>query len=104
MSQRGVLYQWTGPVGKHFDRLSVPQVKGLAAFSLGLGLARQCSLGAVAGKLAELGGRETVERRLRRFLSNDNLELASGCQQWAGWVLGRLPQGGRWTRPACRNI
>ena len=70
MSQRRVLYQWTAMVRNHLAGLSLPQVKSLAAFSLGLGLAQRCALGAVSGKLSMLGRGETVERRLRRFISN----------------------------------
>ena len=48
MSQRKVLYQWTAMVSNHFAELSLAQVKTLAAFSLGLGLAQRCALGAVS--------------------------------------------------------
>ena len=94
MSQRRVLYQWTAMVRNHFAGLSLPQVKSLAAFSLGLGLAQRCALGAVSGKLSMLGRGETVERRLRRFISNPNLELAGCCQMLSRWVLGSLKSRG----------
>ena len=94
MSQRRVLYQWTAMVRNHLAGLSLPQVKSLAAFSLGLGLAQRCALGAVSGKLSMLGRGETVERRLRRFISNPNLELAGCCQMLSRWVLGSLKSRG----------
>ena len=90
MSQREVLYQWTAMVRKHFLGLSLLQVKTLAAFSLGLDLARRCALGAVAERLPALGRAETVERRVRRFTGNPKLELAAGCQMLSRWVLGSL--------------
>ena len=94
MSQRGVLYQWTAVVAKRFETLTLPQVKALAAFSLGLGLAQRCALSAVAGKLYSLGNVETVERRLRRFTGNSNLELAGCCQMLSRWALGSLKAKG----------
>ena len=90
MSQRGVLYQWTVVVAKRFETLTLPQAKALAAFSLGLGLAQRCALSAVAGKLYSVGNVETVERRLRRFIGNSNLELAGCCQMLSRWALGSL--------------
>ena len=94
MNQRRALYQWTDLVRNHFEGLSRPQVKNLAAFSLGLGLAQRCSLGAVAGKLSILGRGETVERRLRRFVSNPNLELSDCCQMLSRWALDSLRSRG----------
>lgn len=94
MSLQRALYQWTGMVGKHFSELSRPQVKVLAAFSLGLGLSQRCALGAVSAKLPQLGRTETVERRLRRFIRSPRLELAGSCQQLSRWALSILKSKG----------
>jgi hypothetical protein len=44
MSQRMALYQWTNTVAHYLPGLRTPQSKVLAAFSLGMALARRCTL------------------------------------------------------------
>jgi hypothetical protein len=48
MSRLPGLYQWNDVVGKRFPRLSKPMAACLALWSLGMIVARSCSLTAVA--------------------------------------------------------
>lgn len=67
MSRHPQLYHWTGMVSSHFPHLSKPLAAGLALWSLGMILARSCSLTAVAGLLAPWLAQpfHTVRERLR---------------------------------------
>lgn len=63
------VYQWTADVTTHLPHLSKPQATVLALWSLGMVLARSCSLSAVTGLLAALLGRKeaAVRQQLREF-------------------------------------
>ena len=63
------VYQWTQEVATHLPHLSKPQAAVLALWSLGMVLARSCSLTAVTGVLAALLERRenTVRQQLREF-------------------------------------
>jgi len=84
------LYHWKQSIAKRFSFLSKPQSYGLALFSLGVTLARCCSLPRVSELLWWLGKADTVERRLQRFLANPQIEWKEGCRCLAQWVLGHL--------------
>jgi hypothetical protein len=90
MSQQQALYQWRQHVAHHLPHLSKPQAGGLAAFSLGLALARRCTLSVVAEALTCLGKPDTVERRLQRFLSNPRLAWQPSMAAMAAWFLRSL--------------
>ena len=91
MSQRKTLYHWFRTVAKEMDHLSLPQARGLAAFSFGLARSQRCSLAAVSRSLGILGKPDTVERRFQRFLANPRLELAPGCRNLSRWAIEALP-------------
>jgi hypothetical protein len=63
------VYQWTAEVTTHLPHLSKPQATVLALWSLGMVLARSCSLTAVTAVLAALLGRkdDAVRQQLREF-------------------------------------
>jgi hypothetical protein len=67
MPRNPELNQWIDTVAMRFPSLSKPQAFGLALWSLGVILARSCSLTAVADLLAPLLGQpfNTVRERLR---------------------------------------
>ena len=67
MSRHPQRYPWTDVVSSHFPHLSKPLAAGLAWWSLGMIIARSCSLTAVAGILAPLLSQpfNTVRERLR---------------------------------------
>lgn len=81
-----VLYQWIETVGTHFTNLKKWQAVGLALFSYGVVLAEKSQVGKVAEALAMVGRIPSVERRLRRWLSNDDIEIGRCCAAWIGWV------------------
>ena len=81
-----VLYQWMEQVEKHFPNLKKWQAVGLALFSYGVVLSEQCQVSKVAEKLGAIGRIPTVERRLRRWLANDKINVEVSCQAWVKWV------------------
>ncbi len=81
------LCQWAKEIAKHFWGLSKPQVFNLAAFSLGIIVARDCRLAIVAEHLALLGKPGTVERRLQRLLDNHLNDMKKCFRWWAIWVV-----------------
>jgi hypothetical protein len=81
------LYHWQRVVRRAFGFLGCWQVLGLALYSYGVVVARQCAPSRVAEKLALLGKADTVQRRLERFLHNSRIDWQHCCQAWSGWVL-----------------
>ena len=90
MNQPIVISHWLKAVSSALGFLTKPQAKVLAAFSLGVSLARSCALHAVADKLFALGKPDTVERRLQRWLDNEHLDWKPGCADLSRWVLSSL--------------
>jgi hypothetical protein len=66
---------------------------GLALYSYGVVLARQCAPSRVAEKLSGVGKADRVQRRLERFLHNSRIDWQACCVAWSGWVLSHY--GGR---------
>ncbi len=60
---------------------------GLALYSYGVVLARQCAPSRVAEKLPLAGKADRVQRRLERSLDNERIDWQACCQAWAKWVL-----------------
>jgi hypothetical protein len=60
---------------------------GLALYSYGVVLARQCAPSRVAEKLPLVGKADTVQRRLERWLANERIDWQRACQAWSRWVL-----------------
>jgi hypothetical protein len=85
-----ILYHWSKEISKQFSHLSCPQARVLAAFSLGIALARRCTLSLVAERLWMIGKPDTVERRLQRFLANTRLLCDQACTALARWVFASL--------------
>src|SRR5258708_8266195 len=71
------------------------QVLGLAMYSYGVVLARECAPSKVSEKLALLGQAKTVQRRLERWLANGRIDWLKCCVAWSGFVLrhyvGEIP-------------
>lgn len=88
------LYQWQAQVRAAFRGWGCWQVLGLALYSYGVVLARQCAPSRVAETLGVVGKADTVQRPLERFLHNGRIDWQQGCQAWARWVLSRY-QGQR---------
>ena len=98
MSRPAELYQWKAQIAKHFPSLSQLLVLGLALWSLGMVLARSCSLTAIADWCScQLNqARNTVRERLRDTYREAKaksgkhrrqLDLATCWAPWLNWVL-----------------
>jgi hypothetical protein len=83
------LYQWNGEIRGIFRELGVWQALGLALYSYGVVLARECAPSKVAEHLGKVGKIKSVERRLERWLSNERLDWRRCCVAWSGFVLRR---------------
>ena len=70
------LHHWTNQIKSVFPNLSKPQAEVLAAFSFGIAKAKSRPLNAITRGLAFLGIPDTVETRLRRFISNPRIDMA----------------------------
>jgi len=81
-----LLYQWIKTVGRHFPTLKKWQATGLAIFSYGIVVAEACQVSKVAEGLALLGKIPSVERRLRRWLDKDEIEIGGCWESWVKWV------------------
>jgi len=62
------------------------QAKGLALFSYGIVLAEACQVSKVAEGLAWVGKIPTMEKRLKRWLDNEGIDLEGCWQAWVEWV------------------
>lgn len=82
-------YHWQGRVRQAFRFLGCWQILGLALYSYGVVLARQCAPSRVAEKLCFVGKADTVQRRLERFLDNERIDWQVCCRAWAKWVLSQ---------------
>lgn len=98
MSRHPALYQWNDIVGKRFPHLSKPMAACLALWSLGMIIARSCSLTAIAWAWVPiLGGKfYTIRERLRDLYregpakagkQRTQLELSTCWAPWLAWVI-----------------
>ena len=85
MNPVSIFYRWSQAIATGFSTLSKPQVGVLAALSYGITLGQSCVLGRVAEKLWWLGKADTEERRLQRWLANEQIDWKIGCQCLARW-------------------
>jgi hypothetical protein len=81
------LYHWQRAVRAAFGFLGCWQVLGLALYSYGVVLARQCAPSRVAEKLPLVGKADSVQRRLERWLDNERIDWQVCCRAWSRWVL-----------------
>jgi Transposase DDE domain len=94
MSRLPGLYQWNKFVGKRFPHLSKPMAACLALWSLGMILARSCSLTTVAWGLSPLLGEKfyTLRERLRDLYREALAKAGSQRREldvhacWAPWL------------------
>jgi hypothetical protein len=98
MSRLPGLYQWNDLVGKRFPNLSKPMAACLALWSLGMIVARSCSLTAIAWTWVPILKEKfnTVRERLRDLYreasakTGDNrceLDLGTCWAPWLSWVI-----------------
>ena len=84
------MYHRTNQIRSMFPNLSKPQAAVLAAFSFGIAKDEFRPLNAVA--LTFLGIPDTVEARLRRFISNPRIDMAESCERFARSVIRAPPR------------
>ena len=98
MSRLPALYQWNDIVGKRFPHLSKPMAACLALWSLGMIVARSCSLTAVAWAWVPILKEKfyTVRERLRDLYreapakagkQRSELDLSTCWAPWLTWVV-----------------
>ena len=98
MSRLPGLYQWNDVVGKRFPHLSKPMAACLALWSLGMIVARSCSLTAVAWAWVPILKEKfyTVRERLRDLYreapakagkQRSELDLSTCWAPWLAWVV-----------------
>lgn len=98
MSRLPALYQWNDVVAKGLPHLSKPMASCLALWSLGMILARSCSLTAIAWAWAPITNEKfyTVRERLRDLYREGpakagaqrcTLELSTCWAPWLRWVI-----------------
>src|SRR5215831_15341669 len=81
------LYQWMGKMREIFEGIGYWQVTGLALYSYGVIMARQCAPSKVAEHLGKVGKNSSQQRRLERFLSNERLNWSVCCRTWGRFIL-----------------
>lgn len=80
------LYEWTAELERQFKHLKKWQVRGLAVLSLGIIVTRCCVLAQMAEELAILGRISSVNKRLKRWVGNAEIDVLRCCEQWTQWV------------------
>jgi hypothetical protein len=83
------LYTWMSKIREIFRELGHWQVTGLALYSYGVVLARQCAPSKVAEYLGAVGKISSVQRRLERWLDNERIDWRTCCRAWSRFVLQR---------------
>jgi len=92
------LYQWNDTVAKRFPKLSKPMAAGLALWTLGMIVARSCSLTAVAWAWVPILSEKfyTLRERLRDWYRDSDakagdqrneLDLSTCWAPWLAWVI-----------------
>ena len=98
MTHLPALYQWNDIVGKRFPQMSKPMAACLALWSLGMIVARSCSLTAIAWAWVPILNEKfyTLRERLRDFYRNApakagdhrrELDLGTCWAPWLSWVV-----------------
>lgn len=81
-----LLYRWHDTIRSQFTCLGHWQSLGLALLSLGIAVSRQCNLSKIAEALPETGRLAAVEKRLKRWIGNEDINLTLCCEAWVRWV------------------
>jgi hypothetical protein len=85
-----IVYQWEQEIAAHLPSLNQWQAANVALMSYGIMKAEGCQQQKVA---RQMRGRERVDsaaRRLRRFLSNRGLDVATFFEDWVRWVVSQV--------------
>lgn len=85
-----VLYQWTNEIANRLPSLNSWQASNVALFSQGVIQAESSRQQAIARKVAEGERVDSAERRMRRFLANQALNLEALFSEWTRWVVSAM--------------
>ncbi len=80
------VYQLEDEIRQHLPSLSQAQARGLLLMCLGIILQEGCHLSRLAENLPDWGAVNTVKQRLKRWISNDQINLTRVCEEWVVWV------------------
>lgn len=83
---QNILYQWEDEIANHLPSLNSWQVANVALFSYGVVQAESSQQLQICRCLTAYGQRDSLIRRLQRFLSNDNLKVSQVCREWCQWI------------------
>lgn len=86
----GILYQWEQEIAAHLPSLNGWQVANVALMSYGVMKAEGCQQPQVARQMRGQEQVASAARRIRRFLSNEQLALGRFFEEWSRWVLSAL--------------
>jgi hypothetical protein len=82
-----ILYQWTNELAMQLPGLNSWQAANLALFSYGVIEAESSQQMKIARKVVCGEQTASAEKRLRRFIANEGLELSRFFVEWTTWML-----------------
>lgn len=85
-----VLYQWFGQLARNLPSMNYWQLSNLTLFCIGVMLSESSQQMSIARKVAAGQRVSSMERRLRRFLSNQKWDMDRFMVEWTRWVLSCL--------------
>lgn len=84
---RELLYQWSETLQRHFTNLKKWQVLGLALYIVGVISTEKCQASKISEEMAREQKLTSMERRLRRWLSNVAIQIVVCQMMWIRWVV-----------------
>ncbi len=86
MNRARMVTQFSGQIERHLPSLGAWQAVGLAVMVVGLVSQGWAQLSRIAEGIPEAGRYNTVRQRVKRWVSNDRLDLTKVREEWIGWV------------------
>lgn len=80
------VYRLRQEIGQHFPSLGKWQVVGLAIACMGLLIQQHCGLMRMAEAVPEIGNRQSIKQRLKRWVKNERIAVLPACYDWIRWV------------------
>ncbi len=85
-----VLYQWFEQLARHLPSMNYWQLCNLTLFCVGVLLSESSQQMSIARKVVDKQRVSSMERRLRRFLSNQKWDMNRFMVEWTRWILSCL--------------
>lgn len=86
MNQKILYQEWMRTIQQQFTNLKKWQAIGLALFSFGIVQAQSCQVSRISESIGFMGRLGTVEKRLKRWLKNDRIDVSICCEIWIRWL------------------